>query len=583
MMSSEQPEISLLGQQVPVVHLDEYGFKASLPLEEATRSSGTLQLREESLEVEFRVREISAGVATCSFANLSLASADAIKKYLSQRERGFTSGLESRSYDELADGVIDDPSVDKTDSIDVASADKAFASLTDADTEAEVGVAPAIAKEPSPRPQNQLADRPDKIKRRSSDVPKPVAKRKTTQNEKANSKVKSLVMLLMLLAMIGLAVLSLYFLRSRSTLNIGNSSLVGNYLPVNAKIDGEIVELLVNEGDMVEKGQTLVRLKNPAMEMAMEHCDASLRTAKAKVRAIKKQLVKFEQKLKVAAKKLELDLEIAQSEQIAALKMLNSAKASVDVMAPAVAKGAVSRAEFSVVENEYLAVGAALTAANNSVKQIQFSQSAIKDKVLILGDRVDDEMGRLTAELEIAQAEQQQAALTSQVAKSQFESLSMKAPRSGRVFVTYRQVGEFVKVADETVAISFDGKVWAAGQVSASQASRVRPGQPVTIRAPSLGEKFSGFVLAVGHRAMYSHGRYTADFRGETATDVPVKVMIPELPEGIPSGIRLEMAINTGFGVEWIDKTMGYELKPVGGLLKSQAKPSSKALVTLNQ
>ena len=71
--------------------------------------------------------------------------------------------------------------------------------------------------------------------------------------------------------------------------------------------------------------------------------------------------------------------------------------------------------------------------------------------------------------------------------------------------------------------------------------------------------------MAVGHRAMYSRGHYSAEFRGAAATDVPIKVYIKDLPENIPSGIRLDMAINTGFGIQWLDDTLGYELRPIGG------------------
>ena len=78
-----------------------------------------------------------------------------------------------------------------------------------------------------------------------------------------------------------------------------------------------------------------------------------------------------------------------------------------------------------------------------------------------------------------------------------------------------------------------------------------------------MGKKFDGVVSAVGHRALYSAGRYSADFRGETATDVPVKVIIQDLPDNVPSGTRLEMTINTGFGVEWLDRSMGYSLRSV--------------------
>jgi len=49
-----------------------------------------------------------------------------------------------------------------------------------------------------------------------------------------------------------------------------------------------------------------------------------------------------------------------------------------------------------------------------------------------------------------------------------------------------------------------------------------------------------------------------------SATDVPVKVHIKDLPEDIPSGLRLSMSISTGFGLEWLDDAMGYELKQIG-------------------
>ena len=146
------------------------------------------------------------------------------------------------------------------------------------------------------------------------------------------------------------------------------------------------------------------------------------------------------------------------------------------------------------------------------------------------------------------------------------------APRDGIVHVTYRQPGEFLRAADEAIALSYPGKAWAAGQVSIAQANRIRPGQPVVIDLPALDLRLDGIVSAVGHRAMYSKGNYNADFRGTTATDVPVKVHIANLPDNIPSGIRLEMAIKTGFGVGWLDRAMGYELKSIS----KSTKPNSQ-------
>jgi membrane fusion protein (multidrug efflux system) len=555
-MTTNLPQIQIDQQVFDVESLDQFGFSARFNLPEAGLAKGTLRLVDQLLKVQFRVRDNSDGLCRCSFANMPIANLEKLQHYLVQRDRGFLkSELESRSYDELAAGMVGEPNnpppVSKDDQL---TTEQGSAGVK---RDPNSGVASA-------------QDRTDAVPvttQPSAAVAQPSPTADDGAENAASGGVKSLVMLVMLFGLIGLAALAVYFLKSRSTLSVGNSALVGNYLPINVKADGEIVEVLVNEGDFVEKGDVLLRLKNPMMEMERKHCLARLQTAQSKVKALTKQLRSFDKKLEVAAKKLKLDREVAVSEAISAEKLKLAAKSNVARLKSAFAKQAISQAEYDVAENEYLAAEAASVTANSVVKQVEFSQDSVKDKVLILGDRFDDEASRLLADLEIAQAEEIEMQLALDVAQNQFEELSVTAPRSGKVYVTYRQVGEFVKIADETVGLSFDGKVWAAGQVSASQARRVRPGQPVTVTAPSMGKRFEGVVIAVGHRALYSHGRYTADFRGETATDVPVKVMINDLSEDVPSGIRLEMAINTGFGVEWLDNAMGYKLKPVSDAL----------------
>ena len=88
--------------------------------------------------------------------------------------------------------------------------------------------------------------------------------------------------------------------------------------------------------------------------------------------------------------------------------------------------------------------------------------------------------------------------------------------------------------------------------------------------------------MAVGHRAMYSRGYYNAEFRGATATDVPIKVYIEDLPENMPSGIRLGMSINTGFGLKWLDEKMGYQLRKIGSKQRrKQISPQDDAKVAL--
>jgi len=252
------------------------------------------------------------------------------------------------------------------------------------------------------------------------------------------------------------------------------------------------------------------------------------------------------------------------SELESAKKARSSALAALDRLKPFAQSNAITQLELDEVENNFLAEDSNVVAKENLVRQIDFSRQAADADVMIIGDRIDDELGRIETDLAIAQAETVELSRSVELALQNGKNLDVFAPRDGVVYASYRQKGEFIRVADELINLSYPGESWAAGQVTSSQAPRVLPGQPVKIRLPSMKMTIEGTVLAVGHRAMYSKGNYSADFRGANATDVPVKVHIKDLPEGIPAGLRLEMAIGTGFGVDWIDNALGYQIKPVG-------------------
>ena len=505
--------IDVQGRQYELVDLTIFGFETSAAMVGLSGlNRGVLRFGENRLGVEFRIRQTQDERSICSFANLTLSNQRLIEKYIGNLERvGAVEALEARSYDELAEGLH-----------------------TEAPAESAVDVTSAI-------PQRSW-------------------------------QFKSLAMAGMMIAMIALMIMALVFMRSRSSLSISNAALVGNFLPVNAKIEGEILDVFVSEGQQVRKGDLMLRLKNPEIESVMVQTKAKRDTAKQKVDALRKQLKNYEHKMVLTTQKISLDLEVAQSELELANKTKLAAKARADRMLPYVESGSITQLEYDEVQEELLAAEALVIATQNQVRQLKFSQQAVKDGILILGDRLDDENGRITTDLEIAEAELAELEIVCQAAANQVDQLAIVAPRDGQVYTTYRQRGEFLKIADQVAAISFPGKTWVAGHVTPYQASRVRPGQPVAVSFPSLGMNLEGVVLAVGHRAMYSKGGYNADFRGMSATDVPIKVQIDDLPIEIPSGIRVEMAVSTGFGIEWIDNFTGFELKPIFNEPTAEAK-----------
>ena len=510
MSVENQNYIRLDASQSDVWELTVFGFKTTLLPDRSMgdQLDGELLLDGEAIAVQFRIRQKDGEECTCTFFDLSLTKREAIERYVRSKTHLTVADatLEGLSYDDLAKGL---PSAE------------------DSQPKKQQGV---TAKAPS---DGRL--------------------------------IKSMVTLGMLLAFLTMVILVVMFLRSRSSLGVDNSALVGNYLPVNARVEGEIVEVLVKEGQHVERGDVLIRLNNPEISAGKALSQSQVRLGEAKVAALRKKLKNYLANVEVAKKRLALDLKVAQSDTESTKMQYEGAKTIVERTRPHLGT-AISEAEFDVLVNEMLALKAKYEANASRIQLAEFAHEMSSSSVLMLGDRIDDEVGRITADLELAEAELALSRSTLEIAIQREQQLDVVAPRDGHVYATYRQCGEYLRVADEAVAISFPGETWAAGLVSVGQASRVRPGLPVTVSIPALKKRLNGVVSAVGHRAMYGKGGYSADFRGTTVTDVPVKVLIADLPKNISSGMRLEMEIDTGFGVEWIDRLAGFELQPVNGV-----------------
>lgn len=107
-------------------------------------------------------------------------------------------------------------------------------------------------------------------------------------------------------------------------------------LKITSDVSGEVVEMLVKEGDQVKKGQLLCRIKPDIYESAFERVNASVNSTKANLKTTMSQLVQAKANLANAdaaykrSKKLFDQQAISQQEFDAALATYESAKANVE-------------------------------------------------------------------------------------------------------------------------------------------------------------------------------------------------------------------------------------------------------------
>ncbi len=118
---------------------------------------------------------------------------------------------------------------------------------------------------------------------------------------------------------------------------------------INPEVTGEIIELPVKEGDIVKKGQLLIRIKGDQYVAQKERLEANLQSAKASLKMREAELTK-----------VELDYN--------RLKELHS-------------KGLASDSELETSKSNYLSTKASYQAAEANVDQSQASLKEIMDQI----------------------------------------------------------------------------------------------------------------------------------------------------------------------------------------------------------
>ena len=113
-------------------------------------------------------------------------------------------------------------------------------------------------------------------------------------------------------------------------------------LKITSDVSGEIVEMLVKEGDQVKKGQLLCRIKPDIYESAFERVNATVSSSKANLQTTVAQLTQAKANLANAeasyarSKKLFDQNVISQQEMDAAKASFESAKANVEGLAESI-------------------------------------------------------------------------------------------------------------------------------------------------------------------------------------------------------------------------------------------------------
>lgn len=403
----------------------------------------------------------------------------------------------------------------------------------------------------------------------SSPETKPQRKAKSPRSKMMPSG-KGLIIILVLLVLGVLGGIA-WWLHSSQYEQTDNATIEGHVHPVSARVAGNVVKVLVDDNQSVQKGQLVALIDPKDYQVALSEAEHNLANAKAQAQTAY-------QNIAVTRKQAASQLTQARGGITASQSGITQARQSV-----AEANAAVEQARQVVQEqeanyqkalsdyNRYRNVdpeaisAQQLETAATTVKNAQASRNAAQASLAQAQARlrqtrstVTGSVSKLTQSKGVEQGAQAQT-LQVNVVKSQYESAKaaiavaedavrqaklnlgytrIVAPASGRIGSKTLEVGQRVQPGEPLMSV-VSPEIWVIANYKETQLERMRPGQPVDVHVDAFpSHRFTGRVDSFSPAS----GAQFALLPPENATGNFTKIV-----QRIPVKIRLDAKSLEGF------------------------------------
>jgi len=260
-------------------------------------------------------------------------------------------------------------------------------------------------------------------------------------------------------------------------------------------------ELLVKEGDEIEKGQVIAILDSrDRLEAALNQAQEQVRVAQANLDLVKAGAKTGEiraQEAAIARIEAERSNDImAQTATVSRIKAeVNNAQVEYQRYEQLYKDGAISASER---DSKYLAFATAqeqLAEAQANLNRIKSSQQEQLAEAKATLNKIA-EVRRVDVAVAEAEVRQTQAAV--KTAQAELDRAYIKSPQAGTVIKTMVRPGEIVKSDEGLARMGQIDQMYAVAEVYESDVNKVKLGQPVTVTSSAIDGKLQGTVERIG-------------------------------------------------------------------------------------
>jgi membrane fusion protein (multidrug efflux system) len=351
---------------------------------------------------------------------------------------------------------------------------------------------------------------------------------------------KFIVIAVIILLVIGAGI---FYWRSTFSEDTDDAQVDGDLYQVSSRVTGQVIKVYVEDNQQIKIGDPIAEIDPRDYQVALEQAQANLSSAQAAAiqATVNVPIIGVNVNTSVsttgsdvtgssaAVEQARKQAQAAEARVVAAKATAVKSHLDVERYTPLVEKDVISKQQFdaavatdasnqaSVLEAEATVIGdqAAVSQAIQKLAQSRFQAAqSVKtgpDQVRVQQAKANSAL----ADVKQAQAKVDQALLN-------LGYTHITAPTTGIVNKKNVQVGVNLSIGQDVLTIIPLTNLWVTANFKETQLSRMKPGQPVTLKVDALGgRKFHGKVTQIGGAT----GSRLSLFPPENATGNYVKVV----------------------------------------------------------
>jgi membrane fusion protein (multidrug efflux system) len=325
--------------------------------------------------------------------------------------------------------------------------------------------------------------------------------------------------LLILMGLVIVALVGGYFLRSAFLYeDTDDAQIDGHVMPLSARISGQVLEVRVIEGQIVNSGDVLVVIDPKDYKVAVDQARANLADSEASaassmwnVPVISATAWSNLDSAETAVHNAEAGVQAAEQNLASAKGALSQAEANAEKTdadlvryTRLVAKEDISHQQYDQATAAAKANRAAVVSATAAVQADEQALHQAEGKLLQAKADVRSaqtapqqvSVARTKADSANAQVDQRKAQLDQ--AELNLGYTIIRSPVTGIIGKKTAEVGQNVSIGQELVDVVPLDDVWVTANFKETQLEHMRPGQPVEVKVDAYGRSWKGHVTNLG-------------------------------------------------------------------------------------